>query len=131
MDQEGVASNLGVCGYNAPHVTDDAAMPNDTDATSLPDSGLACLLLVARLHGLAAESEPLRHRFGEPGAPFRAPQILRAARDLGLKAREIESAPGRLADTPLPAIASCADGGFVVLAAAREDRVLVHDPLQR
>jgi subfamily B ATP-binding cassette protein HlyB/CyaB len=106
-------------------------MPKDTDAPAPPDSGLACLLLVARFHGLAAEPDPLRHRFGEPGSPFGASQILRAARDLGLKAREIPSTAERLADTPLPAIAGCRDGRYVVLAAVSEDRVLLHDPLQR
>jgi ATP-binding cassette, subfamily B, bacterial HlyB/CyaB len=113
------------------HVTDDAAMPQDTDAPPQPDSGLACLLLVASFHGLAAEAEPLRHRFGEPGKPFGASEILRAALDLGLKARETPSTPERLAGTPLPAIACCRDGSFVVLAAVREDRVLVHDPAHR
>ena len=77
-------------------------MPQDTDALSPPDSGLACLLLVARFHGLAAEPEPLRHRFGEPGSPFSTIQVLRAARGLGLRAREISSTARRLASTPLP-----------------------------
>jgi ATP-binding cassette, subfamily B, bacterial HlyB/CyaB len=131
MGQAGGGSNPADCGYNALHVTDDAAMPKDTDAPAPPDSGLACLLLVARFHGLAAEPDPLRHRFGEPGSPFGASQILRAARDLGLKAREIPSTAERLADTPLPAIAGCRDGRYVVLAAVSEDRVLLHDPLQR
>ncbi len=106
-------------------------MPQDTDAPSSPDTGLACLLLVARFHGLAAEPDPLRHRFGEPGAPFDSTQILRAARELGLKAREVSSTLDRLADTPLPAIAACQDGRFVVVAAIREDRVLIHDPAQQ
>ena len=106
-------------------------MLHDTDASAPPDSGLACLLLVARYHGLAAEPGQLRHRFAEPGAPLDVPRLLRAARDLGLKAREIASTAGRLRDAPLPAIAACRDGRFVVLAAVGADRVLLHDPLQR
>jgi subfamily B ATP-binding cassette protein HlyB/CyaB len=106
-------------------------MNHDTDAPAAPDSGLACLLLVTRFHGLAAEPEPLRHQFATPGAPFGSGEILRAARSLGLKAREVASSPERLADTPLPAIAPCADGRFVVLAAVDRDRVLLHDPAQR
>jgi subfamily B ATP-binding cassette protein HlyB/CyaB len=106
-------------------------MPQDTDATAPPDTGLACLLLVARFYGLAAEPELLRHRFGESGAPFGSAGILHAARDLGLKAREIATSARRLGDSPLPAIAACRDGGFVVLAAVREDGVLLHDARQR
>jgi subfamily B ATP-binding cassette protein HlyB/CyaB len=106
-------------------------MPQDTDAPAPPDTGLACLILVARWHGLAAEPELLRHRFGDSGAPFGSTGILRAARDLGLKAREIATSAKRLGDAPLPAIAGCRDGGFVVLAAVREDGVLLHDARQR
>ena len=106
-------------------------MPQDTDAPAPPDTGLACLLLVARWYGLAAEPELLRHRFGESGAPFGSAGILRAARDLGLKACEIATTAKRLGDTPLPAIASCRDGGFVVLAAVHEDGVLLHDARRR
>jgi subfamily B ATP-binding cassette protein HlyB/CyaB len=54
--------------------------------------------------------------------------MLRCARDLGLKARAWRTDWSRLATTPLPAIASLRDGGFLVLAKAGEDKVLVQSP---
>jgi subfamily B ATP-binding cassette protein HlyB/CyaB len=118
---------MALC-LNWPDVTDDEAMSQITDDPAA-DSGLACLTLVARFHGVAADPQALRHQHGEPGRPFAASHILHAARVLGLKAREIRSGWDRLAATPLPAIAE-SDGRFVVLAGARPDQVLVHDPLE-
>jgi subfamily B ATP-binding cassette protein HlyB/CyaB len=54
--------------------------------------------------------------------------MLRCAKDLGLKARAWRTDWSRLARTPLPAIASLRDGGFLVLAKAAEDKVLVQSP---
>jgi len=105
-------------------------MPRSTDASLGADPGLASLLLVARFHGLAADPDQLQHRWGAPGAPFGTLEILRAARGLGLRARDIASSPERLAGTPLPAIAPCRDGRFVVVAGCRSDQVLVQDPLE-
>lgn len=51
-----------------------------------PDSGLACLALVARFHGKAAQPPQLAHELGLSGRA-RAEDILRAARRLELKAR--------------------------------------------
>ena len=45
-----------------------------------------------------------------------------------LKARLIRPHPSRLDRLPLPAIAEKAGGGFALLAACRDDRVLVQDP---
>ena len=55
--------------------------------------------------------------------------MLRCAKDLGLKARAYRTDWSRLAKTPLPAIAALRDGGFMVVAKAAEDKVLVQSPL--
>ena len=55
--------------------------------------------------------------------------MLRCAKDLGLKARAYRTDWSRLARTPLPAIAALRDGGFLVVAKAAEDKVLVQSPL--
>jgi subfamily B ATP-binding cassette protein HlyB/CyaB len=55
--------------------------------------------------------------------------MLRCAKDLGLKARACRSDWSRLAKTPLPAIATLHDGGFLLVAKATEDKVLVQSRL--
>jgi hypothetical protein len=55
-------------------------------------------------------------------------EMLRCAKQFGLKARTIKTNRARLARTPLPAIAALNDGGFLVLGRAEGDQVLVQRP---
>lgn len=103
-------------------------MPHPVDQKK--DTGLACLLLVARLHGVAVDPEQLRHQHGTPGEPLTTLRILRAAKSLGLKAKEVRSDPSRLDKLQLPAIAEHTDGRYFVLAKAAKDKVLIQDPLE-
>ena len=84
------------------------------------DSGLACLTMLARFHGVAAEPAQLAHEFGE-GQPFGVAQILLAAKQLGLKAKPVKTSFERLATTPLPAMALAGDGRFFILANSRSN----------
>ena len=100
-------------------------MLTDTDATGRSPSGLAALELILRLHGINADREQIRHRFG---TEIGIPEMLRCAKELGLKARERRVDWDRLATTPMPAIAALRDGGFLLLGKAGEDKVLVQAP---
>lgn len=92
------------------------------------DSGLACLVMLARFHGIAADAAPLAHEFKGDGKPFGVSEILLAAKKLELKAKRVKSEIARLKTTPLPAMAVDIDGQFFILARAEEDQVLIHDP---
>jgi subfamily B ATP-binding cassette protein HlyB/CyaB len=92
------------------------------------DSGLACLIMVARFHGLAADAAQLAHEFKESGKSFGSFEVLLAAKKLGLQAKQVRTRLSRLSHTPLPAVAMGADGEFFVIARADEARVLIHDP---
>ena len=96
-----------------------------TNAVST-DTGLDALLTLLHLQGVAADRAQLRHRLG--AASFGAADIVRCARSLGLKARTYRTQWSRLSDTPLPAIAMLRDGGFMVIAKASADKVLVQSP---
>jgi ATP-binding cassette, subfamily B, bacterial HlyB/CyaB len=77
-------------------------------------------------------SQPIPSRCGiasqEAVLRFGADDILRAAKELGLKARSIRSGWERLASTPLPALAELADGAFAVIGAVSEDKILLQHP---
>src|ERR1700738_4185672 len=90
------------------------------------DPGLEALVTLLHLKDVAADHGQIRHRLG--ATKVGAPEMLRCAKDLGLKARAWRTRWSRLATTPLPAIASLRDGGFLVLAKAGEDKVLVQSP---
>lgn len=99
------------------------------DATAADqDSGLECLVRLARLHGIPAEVARLRHEFAAGGVALRPRELLRAARWLGLKARWTRSGWARLPATPLPAMVRFDDGHCVLLAGVRADEVLVQAP---
>jgi len=86
--------------------------------------------VLARFYGLACDPEQLRHQFAVTGQPFGEPEILRAAKHLGLKAGTVESDWSRLPAIALPVLAALKDNRYVVVARADAERVLVHDPLE-
>lgn len=104
--------------------------PGSAAASSAPplDTGLICLLLVARVHGIAAIPSALRHQTGRPDGVMDRADLIRAAHRLGAKARVLRTRFERLGAVALPAIAIGRDGGFAVLARASATQVLLHDP---
>jgi ATP-binding cassette, subfamily B, bacterial HlyB/CyaB len=94
---------------------------------SRPDPGLIALVTLLRLNGVGADAEQISHRLG--GIPVGVSEMLRVAKDLGLKARQHATNWSRLAKTPLPAIAVLRDGGFLVLGKVGETEALVQHPL--
>ena len=93
---------------------------------NVPETGIDALVLMLRFHELAADPAQIRHRYAN--APFGVPEILRCAKELKLKARAVTADWSRLAKTPLPALAECHDGGFLVLAKIVGDKALIQDP---
>ena len=97
-----------------------------TDKPNPAESGLGALVLLLRFHGIGADPEQIRHRFG---ADIGVSEMLRCAKELGLKARSYLSTWPRLAKTPLPGIAALRDGSFLLLGKVGEDQLLVQNPL--
>ena len=91
------------------------------------DPGAACLAAVLGLHRLPADPRQIAREHAPAGGAMAVPDLVRAARRLGLKARSVQSSPGRLGKVPLPAIAELRDGGFAVLARVSEGRALVQE----
>ncbi|AXA91944.1 type I secretion system permease/ATPase [Massilia sp. YMA4] len=100
------------------------------------DSGVACLVMMARLHGVAADPDQLAHEFAPPGGTLATADLLLAARKLDLKAKAVRTDASRLDKTPLPAIAlgRDADGKPEYFILARVDsnehgtQVLIQSP---
>jgi subfamily B ATP-binding cassette protein HlyB/CyaB len=85
--------------------------------------------MVAGYHGLAVDPEQLRHTLALGSEGMGIMDILRAAKELGLKAKEAQVSYDRLNRLPMPALALMEDRKFNVLAKIDGDRVLVFDPL--
>lgn len=96
--------------------TTDAHQNGDSASIPPSDTGLVCLVIIARYHNLAVDQNQLRHEFAIGSGEFSVTTILLAAKKLGLFAREHRPTSQRLNHTPLPAIACSNDGSFFILA---------------
>lgn len=95
--------------------------------TASDDSGLACLAIIGRFHGIPIDPNQLRHDFAKSRERFESSDLVLAARRAGLKAKELRSDWTRLAQTSLPALVRQQDGSFLVAAKIVENRILLHD----
>src|SRR6478735_9393502 len=102
-------------------------MPVEVEQKTALDQGLAAFVMLVRFQGMAADPEQIRHRIGR--SSMAVPDMLRCAKDLGLRARAYSSNWRRLVSTPLPGIARLKDGGFLVLGKIGDDKILVQPPL--
>lgn len=80
---------------------------------------------------VAAETEQIKHEFGQSGRCLDDQDIIRAAKYLKLKAGRAQSRWHRLQHLTLPAIVRHVDGHYFVVAKVDERRVLIHDPLEK
>ncbi len=104
----------------------------DKQQTQAPlDTGLICLINLAKLHGLPADPDHLRHTHADPGKHFTEKEIILAGRDLGLKVRGHSSHWQKLQETALPAMGQHEDGHWFLIAGVDEEtnKILIHDPL--
>ena len=100
--------------------------PKVDSGAAKPDPGLAALVMLLRFHDIGADPNQIRHQFG--GVPIGVQEMLRCAKEFGLKARIRTVTWDRLKATPLPAIAAMRDGGFLLLGKAGDDKILVQAP---
>ncbi len=108
------------------------------EANALPPStSWAALCAIARFHQVAADPSSLAHQLGmPPSAHPTTDDLLRAARQLGLKAKRVRGTADRLALLPLPALALMRTNGFeacdtprlAIVAQCDGKRVLLSEP---
>ncbi|MGO9430704.1 type I secretion system permease/ATPase [Rhodoblastus sp.] len=99
---------------------------NAAENAEVAESGLGALVLLLGCHGIGADPAQLKHRLGV--ARVGVVEMLRCAKELGLKASARKTHWDRLAGTPLPGIAVLRDGGFLILGKVGDDKVLVQYP---
>jgi len=93
-----------------------------------PDTGILCLAMMLQFHKMASDPSQLAHEYGPVSGTIDLLGLVRAAKQIGLKARSGTLKIKRLVKSPLPAIAEAADGSFFVLARANDEKVLIQRP---
>jgi len=94
------------------------------------DSGCQSLITIARLNQVPAEYQQLRHQFADADAPLNDNDLLRAAKAIGFKARQIKSSAQELNPSILPAIAKGHDGHYFIIAKVSESAKATDAPLE-
>ncbi|HYG48211.1 MAG TPA: type I secretion system permease/ATPase [Allosphingosinicella sp.] len=104
-------------------------MGTDPTKTIPLDSGLECLVLVARFLGVPADPKQIAHDRGKGDDPYSLEDLSRIAKRLGLIGRIRRCEPGQIAKMPLPAIAELVDGDTAIILKIEDEtddpRVLV------
>jgi ATP-binding cassette, subfamily B, bacterial HlyB/CyaB len=98
-------------------------MTADSEIPEPNDPGLTALVMLLRFHGIGADPSQIRHQSGT--VAIGTPEMVRCAREFGLKARELKTTWARLATTALPAIAVLKDGDFLLLGKVGGDKIVV------
>lgn len=74
-----------------------------------PDTGLACLTMLAQFFERPADLAQLHHDYAPDGQPVDEVHLLRAAKAMGFKAKALDLKPERLDKAPLPVIGQWQD----------------------
>src|SRR6478736_8124395 len=101
-------------------------MPVKTDELPASDAGLFALAILLRFHGVGIDAEQIRQRLGKKMVGTK--QMVRCAKDLGLRTRVQVTKWDLLSKLPLPGIAALRDGGFLVVGQVAKDTILVQHP---
>jgi ATP-binding cassette, subfamily B, bacterial HlyB/CyaB len=101
-------------------------MATERGQPNAADPGLIILVTALRFNGIGADPDQIRHRLG--GVSVGISEMLRVAKEVGLKARACKTKWSRLPNIPLPAIAALKDGSFLFLGKVGDDKVLIQSP---
>lgn len=89
------------------------------------DTGLRCLLLLARFHNIPADAAHILHSLGRIEGKISAAQIVLSARSLGMTAARRKIHPRRLGKVAIPAIGEHIDGSFFLIGRSGKDDILI------
>ncbi|MCQ0034367.1 type I secretion system permease/ATPase [Burkholderia glumae] len=104
------------------------ASNNDPEITRAQDDpALACLVVIARFHGIAADVAQLRHAASRGEQPFDSDALILTARSIGLKARRVPFSVDRLDRSPLPALCIGHEGKHFIVARKDGDAVVAFE----
>ncbi|MBD1553149.1 type I secretion system permease/ATPase [Pseudomonas typographi] len=107
----------------------DQAKPLESPETAPTlDTGLACLVMLARVNQCPISPDQILHEYGSSEGPLPQTSLLLAAKKIGLKAKFAYTSSDRLDRTPMPAIACHVNGDYFVLAKLDQGKALIHDP---
>lgn len=101
----------------------------ETSAHPKIDTGLSCLVMIAKYHGIAADPAQIKHAFAIGSEGMGETDMVRAARELGFKSKASSVPYEKLSKLFLPAIIETSEG-YAVLAKAEGEQLLILNPVE-
>jgi len=95
------------------------------------DTGLCCLVMIAKMQGIPAEFEQLRRAYVVDAQGMDTMTMLRASKEIGLKARALIMEKNRFFLLPFPLVALLQNGNYVVVMKCEQEKVILLDPYRR
>lgn len=93
------------------------------------DTGLGSLIIVAKHFGIPADIRQLERAYALEKGNIDSTSILRAAKDLKLKVRQLRNVtPTKLAALNFPAIAKLQNGNYIVIIGIDGEKMGIYDP---
>lgn len=105
-------------------------MNENKHCETIIDSALESFITMVHFHGISVNSEQIRHAYAI-NEKMSEIEIVKAAKELGLKSKKANVEYGKLPKMVLPAIAKLKDQSYIILAKADEKRVLVLFPEEK
>lgn len=92
------------------------------------DTALICLVTIAKILGIPADAVQMRRAYVVTNEGMDSITFVRAAKDLGLKARLITADETKFSQLPLPAVVILKNGSYAVAVRQEQGRVIIIDP---
>jgi len=94
------------------------------------DTGLRCFGMLVRFLGVGVDLEQIRHAYAIGSEGMTIIDMVRAGKELGVKAKTAKVEFERLPKLKLPAIVKLNSGKFIILAQVEKEKVLIQNPTQ-
>ncbi|WP_350335258.1 type I secretion system permease/ATPase [Coralliovum pocilloporae] len=100
----------------------------ESDDPDVAFGGAESLVLLLGYHGIRADVEQITHHFSSDDGQINPIDMVRAARQQGLKAKAVTTSSRKLGNLPLPGIGRARNGTYFIIAKVSGDRVLIQRP---
>ncbi len=105
--------------------------PQTENSSPKTDTGLLCLAMIAKFYGVAADPEQIKHAFAIGNDGMNDTDILRAAKELGFKAKAVDVGFERLQKLPMPMIVKLGEFQYSILAKMENEQLLILHPSEK
>ncbi|MDD2362202.1 MAG: type I secretion system permease/ATPase [Oscillospiraceae bacterium] len=92
---------------------------------SKTDTGLYCLISIARFHGISVDLEQVKHTYAVGSTAVSEIELIKIAKDIGFKIKAVNLNIEALRKMTLPAIGYIPEEGYIIIAKIEGEKILV------